>query len=127
MKCKKITINSKPISIMKPTTKADYQGKAVLTNLVWEYVELWLKRQPTANVTEALFYWQQAKYFYSASECLPLNSKPLTSYYCCLNATEVLLSINGLDVQNISHGITQSRQRNNNNNSLDKEEVIFLG
>lgn len=124
---KSITINSKLITIMKPVTNADYKGKTVLTNSSWEYVELWLKRQSSKEAKEALFYWQQAKYFYSASECLPQNSKPLTSYYCCLNATKALLCINHIDVHNISHGITQNRRENDASNSLEKAEVIFLG
>lgn len=124
---KAITINSKNIILMKPVTSADYQGKTVLTNSAWEYVELWFKRQSSKKAKEALFYWQQAKHFFDASECLPQNSKPLTSYYCCLNATKALLCINGIDVHAISHGITQSRHSNNHSNSLDKAEVIFLG
>lgn len=124
---KNIIINSKPITIMKPVTVADYQEKTVLTNSSWEYVELWLKRKSSKAAKEALFYWQQAKHFYSASECLPQNSKPLTAYYCCLNATKALLCNNGINVHNISHGITQSRHGNDINNSLDKAEVIFLG
>ena len=124
---KAITINSKKITLMKPVTSSDYQGKTVLTNSAWEYVELWLKRQSSKEAKEALFYWQQAKHFFDASECLPQNSKPLTSYYCCLNATKALLCINGINVQAISHGITQSRHSNSKSNSLDKAEVIFLG
>lgn len=124
---KSITINSKNITLMKPVTNADYSGKTVLTNSSWEYVELWLKRQSTKAAQDALFFWQQAKHFYSASEVLPSNSKPLTSYYCCLNAAKTLLCINGIDVSNISHGITQSRYENQTSNSLDKANVIFLG
>lgn len=124
---KAIAINSKNITLMKPITHAEYQGKTVLTNSAWEYVELWLKRQSTKAAKEALFYWQQAKHFFDASECLPQNSKPLTAYYCCLNATKALLCISGIDVHAISHGITQSRHSNDCSNSLDKAEVIFLG
>lgn len=124
---KRITINSKNILLMKPVTSADYQGKTVLTNSAWEYVELWLKRQSSKEAKEALFYWQQAKHFFEASECLPQNSKPLTAYYCCLNATKALLCINNIDVHSLSHGITQSRQSNEKSNSLDRAEVIFLG
>lgn len=124
---KVITINSKDITLMKAVTCADYQGKTVLTNSAWEYVELWLKRQSSKDAKEALFYWQQAKHFYEASECLPQNSKPLTAYYCCLNATKALLCINGIEVHTISHGITQNRHANDKSNSLDKAEVIFLG
>lgn len=124
---KRIIVNSKEISLLKPLTFADYESKTILTDSAWEYVELWLKRQKDIKSQEALFFWQQAKHFYHASECLPQNSKPLTSYYCCLNATKALLCINGVNVTNISHGITQNRYGQSTSNSLDKAEVIFLG
>lgn len=124
---KPIIINSKTITILKPLTSAEYQEKTVLTNSAWEYVELWLRRKAGKEAEEALFYWQQAKHFFKASECLPENSKPLTAYYCCLNATKALLCINKIDVHNISHGITHDRHLCTKSNSLDKAEVIFLG
>ncbi len=124
---KSIIINSKEISLLKPITYADYESKTILTDSSWEYVELWLKRQKDVKSQEALFFWQQAKHFFHASECLPQNSKPLTSYYCCMNAAKALLCINGINVTNISHGITQSRYTQSTSNSLDKAEVIFLG
>jgi hypothetical protein len=124
---KKIVINSKEISLLKPLTNPDYNSKTILTDSSWEYVELWLKRQKSEKAKEALFYWQQAKHFFDASAILPQNSKPLTSYYCCLNASKALLCINGINVNNISHGITQSRQNQSNSNSLEKAEVIFQG
>lgn len=123
---KPIIVNSKEITIMKPTTNADYNGKTILTNSVWEYVELWLKRHSGDNEKNALFYWQQAKYFFCASENLPINSKPLTSYYCCLNASKALLSISGVSLDNISHGITQDRYAQRSS-SLENTKVIFLG
>ena len=79
---KAITINSKEISLLKPITAADYKSKTILTDSAWEYVELWFKRQKDEQSKNALFYWQQAKHFFLASEKLPQNSKPLTSYYC---------------------------------------------
>ena len=93
---KSIIINSKEISLLKPITYADYESKTILTDSAWEYVELWLKRQKDVKSQEALFFWQQAKHFFHASECLPQNSKPLTSYYCCMNAAKALLCINGI-------------------------------
>ncbi len=123
---KNIVVNSKEISLLKPITFADYESKTILTDSAWEYVELWLKRQKDTKSQEALFFWQQAKHFFHASECLPQNSKPLTSYYCCLNATKALLCINGINVKNISHGITQNRHGQSASNSLEKAEVIFL-
>ncbi len=123
---KPIVVNSKEITIMKPTTNSDYNSKTILTNSVWEYVELWLKRHSGDNEENALFYWEQAKYFFNASENLPINSKPLTSYYCCLNASKALLSISGIALDNISHGITSNRYAQNSS-SLENTKVIFLG
>lgn len=124
---KNIVVNSKEISLLKPVTEANYESKTVLTNSVWEYVELWLMRQKEAKAQDALFYWQQGKHFFDASECLPQNSKPLTAYYCCLNAAKALLCIAGVNVNNISYGITQSRQNQASSNSLERAEVIFTG
>lgn len=124
---KVITVNSKELSLLKPITAADYRSKTILTDSAWEYVELWFKRQKDEKSKNALFYWQQAKHFFVASENLPQNSKPLTSYYCCLNAAKALLCVNGVDVTNISHGITQARHAQVQSNSLEKAEVIFLG
>lgn len=123
---KGITINSKNITLLKPITAADYKSKTVLTDSSWEYVELWLKRHKDVKSKEALFYWQQAKNFFDASECLPLNSKPLTSYYCCMNATKALLCIHGTDVEDIHHGISHKKNVRNNY-SLEKEVVTFKG
>ena len=123
-----ISISSKELTIMKPITEADYGSKTILTNSCWQYVELWLKRKGGRGANEALFYWQQAKHFYVASNKLPINSKPLTSYYCCLNAAKALLSIRGqCNLINISHGITQDRYTQYDVSSLEKAKVIFLG
>ena len=123
-----LKINSKQIRLMKPVTHADYNQKTVLTNSVWEYVELWLKRNGTNEAKESLFYWKQAKYFFDASEILPTESKPLTAYYCCLNAAKALLAIRGksIDFNNLSHGITSDRRQWKDNN-IKHAEVTFLG
>ena len=114
---------------MKAATGADYSAKTVLTNSAWEYVELWLRRQQGEKAREALFFWQQARCFFEASECLPIESRPLTSYYCCLNAAKALLAINGraeINFNNISHGITSDRKQWINK-SIVSAEVIFTG
>ena len=129
MAIKELEINSKRIHLMKPVTGSNYDSKTILTNSSWEYVELWLRRQKTAQAEQALFFWMQAKYFFHASEVLPIESRPLTSYYCCLNAAKTLLSINGsetLNFDNISHGITSSRRQWKNSN-IANAEVLFLG
>lgn len=129
MAIKNLEINSKQVHIMKAITGADYSAKTVLTNSSWEYVELWLRRQSGDRARHALFYWMQAKNFFHASECLPIASKPLTSYYCCLNAAKALLAIEGpesINFDNLSHGITSDRRMWKNNN-IKSSEVVFLG
>ena len=81
MASKVLEINSKEIHLMKPITGAAYNEKTVLTNSSWEYVDLWFRRQSGTRAKRALFYWEQAKNFYDASELLPIESKPLTAYY----------------------------------------------
>ena len=129
MTIKPIEINSKRIHLMKPVTGALYDSKTVLTKSAWEYVELWLRRQAGKKGQEALFFWTQAKHFFNASECLPIESRPLTSYYCCMNAAKALLAINGpasLKFDNIRHGISSKISKWENTNIKDAE-VIFQG
>ena len=64
MAAKTLEINSKEIHLMKPVTGAEYNEKTVLTNSSWEFVSLWLRRQPGSRAKRALFYWEQAKSFY---------------------------------------------------------------
>lgn len=109
MSIKPLEINSKKLTLMKPVTGAKYDAKTVLTNSVWEYVDLWLRSKTGNSASEARFFWQQAQSFFNASECLPIESRPLTSYYCCLNAAKALLAINGNNkLGNISHGVSST-------------------
>lgn len=129
MATKYLEINSKRLTLMKSVTGADYGAKTVLTNSAWEYVELWLRRKNGNRAKEALFFWQQAHSFFNASECLPIESKPLTAYYCCMNAAKALLAINGdpgIKFDNIAHGVTSDRRQWTNNN-IGCAEVIFTG
>jgi len=129
MAIKQLEINSKTIQLMKPVTEAKYSEKTVLTDSAWEYVELWLKRDNTIKSKRALFYWLQAKSFFDASELLPIESRPLTSYYCCLNAAKALLSMKGrtsIDFDNLAHGISSDRKQWKTKNIKDAE-VVFSG
>lgn len=125
---KNITVNSKKCELMKAINSPKYGSKTILTNSSWEYVELWLKRCRAATSKDALFYWQQAHNFYNASALLPINAKPLTSYYCCLNAAKALLRVKGIENEKLNHhGITADRYSENNSLSLLNNKVIFLG
>lgn len=130
MPIKPLEINSKEIHLMKPVTSANYNGKTVLTNSAWEYVDLWLKRQSSEKARRALFFWTQAKSFFDASETLPIESRPLTSYYCCMNAAKALLAIKGpdsIDFDNLAHGISSDHRQWGRSNNIKNAEVIFSG
>jgi len=128
---KKLEINSKELSLMKPVTAANYDKKTVLTNSSWEYVDLWLKRQSkNERAKQALFFWTQAKNFFDASEVLPIESRPLTAYYCCMNAAKALLAIKGpktINFDNITHGVSSDRRQWGKSNNIKQAEVKFSG
>jgi hypothetical protein len=122
-----ITSNSKNLELMKSYKNPSYGSKTILSDSVWGYVELWLRRCKNNHSELALFYWQQAKSFYDASISLPYSARPLTAYYCCLNMTKCLLVINDVDNKKLSsHGVS-STKKDKNSNSLFNEEITFQG
>jgi hypothetical protein len=102
-----------------------YGHKVVLTDSKWEYISMQLKRQKDSG-HNALFYWHQSEEFFKATLLLPVYSKPLTSYYCFLNATKALLVLKGVPENLLrSHGV--SGYQNGNNIVLANEIVKFKG
>ena len=114
-----LNINSKPVTLQKAFKTPDFKSKTVLVRSRWDYVEMWLKRK---RMSDALFYWSQARSFYEASMSLPNTSSPLTLYYCFLNAVKTLLT-----VKNIAfierHGVAGERAQGHTN--LENETVTF--
>lgn len=122
---KELCINNKPCELMKAFRSPKYGNKTVLTDSSWEYVALFLKRQSTAGASDALFYWKQAHSFYLASEPLPDSARPLTSYYCILNAAKALLRFKSVDDQKLkNHGISTVRANDNKTNLKEAETAI---
>ena len=81
---KDICINNKSCELMKSVNRPKYGSRTILTDSCWE----------------------QAHSFYLASQELPDNARPLTSYYCILNAAKVLLRYKGVDDSRLkNHGI----------------------
>ena len=99
-----LRFSNRELFFQKAITAPNLGTKSVLARDAFQYVELWLNRQ---RQTEALFYWTQARSFYSATKLLPANSAPLTAYYCMLNATKALLVVNGIQFSEY-HGVTGS-------------------
>ena len=120
-----IIYNRKKLKLHKAIVNPDFQGQTILVNDPWDYVEMWMKRNGCNDkeaLKEALFYWQQARHFFYATEKLPKVSSPLTAYYCFLNATKSLLKIKGIEFSN-KHGV--SGKTKNNRISLSNEQVEF--
>ena len=118
-----LKIGNRPVKLMKSHINPDFIGRTVLSDSNYEYVELWLRNQKGDNFKKALFYWQQSRSFYKASESLPIEAKPLTAYYSILNATKSLLVIHGIDVVGIGHGVSSSRQ--DITGKFRKDEIKF--
>lgn len=76
-------------------------SRTVLTNSPWEYVALWLQRR---GLTDASFYWNQARIFSKGAESLPVESAPLLHYYSFLNASKALLVSKGIALVE-GHGV----------------------
>ena len=114
---KDICINNKSCELMKSVNRPKYGSRTILTDSCWEYVALFLKRQSISGASDALFYWEQAQSFYLASQELPDNARPLTSYYCILNAAKALLRYKGVDDSRLkNHGISSVRDDTNKTN-----------
>ena len=120
-----LKIRNRIVHLLKSHNSADYEYRTVLSNSSFEYVELWLRSQKGQNFESALFYWKQAHHFKLASESLPIEAKPLTAYYCIMNATKALLAKNGITLNNISHGVTSARQTTKG--SIRQDEITYQG
>lgn len=98
-----LVIDRKPLFFRRSVITPAWKDEKVLTSDLWMYVDLWLRRN--ANGTDARFFWQQARDFYTASLGLPITASPLALYYCFLNATKALLIAKNLNFSD-HHGVT---------------------
>ena len=114
-----VRYKSKDICIRKPKIEPEFTSKTVLTNSTWQYVKIYLKSK---GQDDALFYWEQARNFYESTKTLSLISKPLTAYYCFLNATKALLEVKKVGYD-LSHGVTGKRQ--NGHVNIVNEKVKY--
>ncbi|PSV92416.1 YaaC family protein [Photobacterium iliopiscarium] len=97
-----VKYKGREIVVRKPKIVADLPSKVVLTDSTWQFVEIYLRSK---KQDDALFYWEQARNFYESTKTLSLVSKPLTAYYCFLNATKALLEVKNIGYD-LSHGVT---------------------
>jgi len=96
----------KQLQLKKALIEPKYDSKTVLTDSTWSYVEIFLKSAgKSSDDLDAVTYWNQARNFYEATESLIMISKPLTTYYCMLNATKALLTHKRVDFD-LKHGVS---------------------
>lgn len=97
--------NKRDLVLRKTVVYPEFDRKTVLTDSHWHYIELILRAGKEERCLEAANYWNQAKNFYTATKNLDLVAKPLTTYYCLLNATKALLTYKGIKFD-LKHGIS---------------------
>jgi len=120
-----LKLNSSVVRLMKAYTQPQYNSKTVLTSSVFDFVELWLLRQSKEKSNSARDFWKQARNFFEATQLLHYESKPLTAYYCCMNAAKALVSYRNQDtLKNISHGVSSDRRTDND---FIHKEIIYQG
>ena len=97
----------KKLRISKSYTSPEFGSQTILTDDVFTYVDFFFTSHKKAmkyrNSTSKAkygsekkyhysFYWKQAMSFYKAASVLPIESRPLPSYYAMLNAVKAFLS-----------------------------------
>ncbi len=83
-------------------SKPNLRNHRVLTDDVFTYVDFYFKKHNRKMITDDgdridtnhHVYWNQARQFYNASKMLPIESAPLTMYYCMLNAAKAHILYN---------------------------------
>lgn len=100
-----IKYRGKELILRKTVISPKFERKTVLTDSHWHYIELLLKSGNGKKYKDAINYWNQAKNFYLATKSLDVEAKPLTTYYCFLNATKALLTYKEISFDT-KHGVS---------------------
>ena len=115
-----LKIANRPYYFRKSISTPSFGTERVLARDAFEFALLWLKR----NCKDAVPYWEQARAYYLASGYLPVESSPLTSYYCFLNAAKALLIVKGEKFTD-RHGVSGDFE--SSKRALVNEQINFQG
>jgi hypothetical protein len=121
MAASELQIGNRTAYFRKAIRTPDFASERVLARDAFQFAELWLKR----SCPEALPFWSQAQSDFVASRTLPVQSSPLTSYYCFLNAAKALLTVKRVDFSRY-HGVT-GKFDPASKRSLRNEKVAITG
>lgn len=142
------TLRGKTLELTKAYTGRDFYRQTIFTDNVFPYVHLFLiQRKKALKFSNSSsiqrfgppkrflpqFFWKQAEYYYVAYQNAQIEIKPLSAYYCMLNAAKAYLTYytKNLDslVENfIIHGIrefssgNQPRHKNTFNILVSRKE-----
>ncbi len=119
---KPIQFKNKILTLHQANIEPNYRNRSVITDLSWEYVTMYLKRN---GKRDALIYWKQAEHFFKATNVLPVESAPLTAYYCFLNATKALLVSKNISF--VEHHGVAGDLRGQNRVALVNENIKVYG
>ncbi|MBE0494494.1 MAG: hypothetical protein IBX48_09170 [Thiomicrospira sp.] len=101
-----IQLNGKNLCIQKGIKQVDFKASSVITDDVWSFIELWLKRN---KCNSALSCWVQSRRFYEQAADSPIEVMPLPLYYSFLNATKALLESSKVAKYASTHGVSGGR------------------
>jgi len=116
-----LKIGNKNLKLRKTIIRPNVKSKTVLTENIFDYVELCIKRGKIKNNTAILAFWHQAKEFYNIFPNVSKSAKPLIAYYCFLNATKTLLAYQNISYKEF-HGVSGS---SSGNASLSHDVIKF--
>ena len=134
---KDVETNSVSLRLRKSFTSANIASHSVLTDDVFSYIDFWFRthkkvlRDDNGKKIEQdhLFYWEQAKNFYLATKTLPIESSPLTMYYCMLNAIKSYIFYNAKtydEIKNTFNGHGLHEGTDNSTCNVCSLENIFI-
>ena len=126
---KPICAQNRIIRIGKSYTDKDFKKQTVLTDDIFTYVSFFYQSHKKAmkfvNPNNRVkygnpskysyeFYWKQAEMFYKAAKTMPIEVKPVASYYCMLNAAKSYIAFTSSSadvfVENFgTHGISEDK------------------
>jgi len=125
MPAKPLKIKNRKAYLRKSISTPKFDTDRVLTRDAFDFGSVWLQQ----NCADAIPFWSQAHSYYLASQNLPTNSSPLTSYYCFLNATKALLHCKGVSFSE-QHGVSgdfSASKRTLSNETISIFEKGVLG
>lgn len=118
--------NDKPIKLWKVIHPVDLNLFRSIVSSPFKFVQFHIKTSKglsKSSKEEALLLWSQAEEFFNSANSMSAYSRPLSSYYCILNAVKTLLVVKGISF-NPRHGVFG--KKNASKQSLLTNELLTI-